>query len=223
VPFATFLSAELDFLENDCLSPGGLAELAAGGEAYGGPAEIRPRHNVVQGCYELPSASAAKAKRAGPGGQWAGIKAEHPDAILNAGAEYLTAALVGRGLYSYQLSWYAGAFPKDSLYVICSEGLREDPAWEMERLGSWMGIEAGWGDWGEIVKVGAFNVGGGGEGYTKVTEWEKAGQVGLHDVAEMGLGEELMARVREVVRAERARLNEMREQGLFWGEDCGWE
>ena len=198
-------------MQGTCLNSNGLYEKAASNEPFNG-AGARPAGNLIQGCYEFDNADAIRKRT-----QWAKLIESDGAYNLRVPNQYLYAALIGRGLYSYQIEWYVKQFDAENVMVVCSEDLKERTAATMAEVAAFVGVGSEEVDWEKVVSVGMFNVGGENKGYTKVTKWEDVAKEPSEEVPE-----EARLLMEPIVRMERDRMEEMRRSGMYVGKDCNW-
>jgi len=218
VSFEDLISAELDWLDI-CLKEGGFAQNWAKKSVFMGKVEDKPEFNIIEGCYEDDSLDIFE-----KGMQWGElVERLGPSSkrTLNVRTKYLFQALLGRGLGSYQLAWWTGAF--ENIYVVCSESLLEYTSETLNALGSWMGVSEDKGsEWEEIAKIGAYNVGDnnpGGYVYDQKISWEEFNSLANKDV-DYGLSEGTMNRVKNLINDDKRRLNALKKKFNFSGGGC---
>lgn len=101
--------------------------------------------------------------------QWADLIQQNPDKVIIGLDYHLIRSIVGRSLYSLFLtSWYA-CFPKEDIYVVCTEDLRFEPSATMSNVSRFLGLPEF--DFTNVTDGGMYNVGF-NQGYDTVTSWE---------------------------------------------------
>ena len=217
ISFNDLISAELAILDS-CLSPGGSAEQRASSSPYMGNVIDKPRFNVIEGCYEDKQDE-----------QWRQIIEQNPSVAhsVDSPLSYLFQAFVGRGLYSYQLEWWLGAF--NNVFVVCSQELKNDSKDAMTKLGNWMGVEGGSKEWEDVVQLGAYNVGGATKSYVydEKVSWDAFDKIseekgGTLAQLKMAMDPDVLKRFEQLAQDELKHLNELQKRFAFGGGKCEW-
>ena len=174
--FEDLLRAELKTIKA-CLAPGGPGEVGArerwGQEPWGKEvfAErkrkgLPPLVDIDGSCYgDFISTSVPRL-------EWQELVAAKPYKFLNVPSLHLLQAMIGRSLYVYPLEWWYEMFPKEDIYFVCTEEMRDMTGEPINQIGKFLGLPSY--NFSGIVNAGAYNVGG-HKGYDKVTSWETVG------------------------------------------------
>lgn len=168
--FEDLIAAELKVLK-DCLKPSGKAEKVANstyGSKFWAIEEISRRETsglppmiaIDESCYGGRVSSSV------PRYQWTELAEKYPKKKINVPNLHLVQSLVGRSLYTLPLEWWYAVYPKDSLYLVCSEDLRYRTSETMTNLTKFLGLPAF--DFTNATSV-MFNIGD-RPGYDKATE-----------------------------------------------------
>lgn len=102
--------------------------------------------------------------------QWAELVAKFPEKVIVNSNLHLIQSILGRGLYALPLEWWYLHFPRESLYFICTEELRDMTGQSLSRLAEFLGLPAY--NFSDVVSKGAYNVGG-HRGYDNEISWDK--------------------------------------------------
>lgn len=172
--FEEMMRAELKTLK-ECLKPGGIGERGAmrvwgstswGRTVYGERTKdgLSPLIDLDGQCYGKYYSAKAPRK------QWAELAEAQPDKFLSVPNLHLSQAMIGRSLYTYPLEWWYSMFPKEDIYFVCTEEMRDLSGEPLNRVGEFLGLPTF--NFSSVVGQGMYNVGG-HKGYDKVTSWEQ--------------------------------------------------
>ncbi|KAL7463830.1 hypothetical protein ACHAXS_004180 [Conticribra weissflogii] len=227
--FEEFARAELDVLR-DCLKPGGLAELKSR-EKYGPPDgmfadaftsrdtmkenESFPLINADEFCYGERINSTV------PLAQWEVIVQQYPEKIIDVYSIQLVRSIIGRGLYVLFLDWWYQRFPKEKIYIICTEDLRDYPAETMAKVSSYLGLPEF--DFKNVTSEGMYNVGF-HTGYDTITSWEEVQEKSVEEIDDnvsdagynVELSEELEKELKDFYEPYNERLYQMTDANCNW-------
>jgi len=144
--------------------------------------------------------------------QWAEMVAAQPNKILLDRNLHLTQAFIGRSLYLFPLEWWYAAFPNDHLYFVCTEELQDFSGEPMNSVGEFLGLPR-FDNFSEVVKGGAFNVGG-HKGYDTEISWAKIEHEHAKD--DIPLSADLRSALEDFIKPYNERLFTMT------GRRCNW-
>lgn len=175
--FEDLIKAELKVLK-ECLAPGGIAEstaqMAYGQNDWSMPEFSRRKRNgdpplvtLDESCYG-DTVSPTVPRR-----QWKQLVEDFPKKIIKVRNLHLVQSLVGRSLYALPLEWWYALFPKEDLYLFCTEDLKHHASMSMSSLADFLGLPSF--DFTNITSIGMYNVGG-NSGYDQVTKWNNTNQ-----------------------------------------------
>jgi hypothetical protein len=173
--FEDMLRAELKVLK-ECLKPGGIGETGAK-ELFGSLQWVKdaaaqreksglpPLIDLDGQCYgEYINATVPKK-------QWNDLVRAKPGKFLDVQNIHLSQAMIGRSLYTYPLEWWYAVFPRQDLYFLCTEDMRDTSGEPINQVAQFVGLPSF--DFSKVVAAGMYNVGG-HEGYDEVTSWKVA-------------------------------------------------
>ena len=212
--FEDLIAAELKALQ-ECLKPGGKAERAAS-YSYGTKQWATPEfsrrnrtglsHMVVldESCY------GGKVSKSVPRRQWKNMVLQHPNKIINVQNLHLVQSLVGRSLYALPLEWWYALYPKEDLFLFCSEDLRYRTSQSMSSLTNFLGLPTF--DFTNVTSTGMYNMGG-NTGYDSVTKWDN----GTRATEDIPISNELRKEYMEFVAPYNERLYEVVGKRCNWG------
>jgi hypothetical protein len=147
--------------------------------------------------------------------QWAELNAKYPEKVIKDENLHLTQSNIGRSLYTLPLEWWYANFPKEEIYFMCTEELRDLSGRPMNDLGLFLGLPSF--NFSHTVRKGAFNVGG-HRGFDREISWDKIEQKTNETEVKQGipLSAELLQEVSDFVRPYNERLFEL------IGRRCDW-
>ena len=169
--FEELLAAELKALRK-CLQPNGFGELDTALK-YKRMDQWRPEFSrreekklpglvvIDEYCY------GNQLSKSIPRRQWEDLVHQNPDKVINVPNIFLVQSLIGRSLYTLPLEWWYAIYPKDDLYVVCNEGLKNEAAKTMSDLSDFLGLPEF--NFTAAVNAGMYNVGE-NRGYDKPTK-----------------------------------------------------
>jgi len=170
--FEEMVAAELKNLK-ECLKPGGRAEnltITKYGELNWVKEEFQRRKrenlpimlNLQMFCY------GDRISKSIPRAQWKDLVNANSEKIINLPNLHLVESFLGRGLYTLPLEWWYLLHPKENLYLVCTENLKERPASTMSDLSDFLGLPAY--NFTNVYE-GEYNVGS-HTGYDTLTSWK---------------------------------------------------
>eukprot|EP00541_Cyclophora_tenuis_P019284 CAMPEP_0116543890 /NCGR_PEP_ID=MMETSP0397-20121206/1814_1 /TAXON_ID=216820 /ORGANISM="Cyclophora tenuis, Strain ECT3854" /LENGTH=322 /DNA_ID=CAMNT_0004068043 /DNA_START=134 /DNA_END=1102 /DNA_ORIENTATION=+ len=218
--FEDMMRAELKILRR-CLAPNGPGELGArrqwasttwGRSVY----EQRSRQNrsmlvdLDGQCYGGFVSSKV------PRIQWAELAAQQPGKFLNVHNLHLSQAMIGRSLYTYPLEWWYALFPKEDIYFVCTEEMKDKSGDPINEVGKFLGLPSF--NFSGVVSEGMYNVGG-HKGYDHVTTWDQAHaeQEQKEEKKRIPISDEFRKELMEFFKPHNERLFEL------VGRRCNWE
>ena len=102
--------------------------------------------------------------------QWSEMKNDNPQRILySLPNKQLITQFLGRSLYTLFLEWWYAIYPKNNVYIICSEDLKSSPITTMNNLTAWLGLPKY--NYTPVISHGLYNVAG-KRGYNSVMKWD---------------------------------------------------
>lgn len=215
--FEDLVRAELKQL-GECFAPGGPGSVGAKmswGSKSWAKAEFRRRHeeglppliDLDGHCY------GKKISPTVPRKQWKELLEANPEKVIDTPNVFLTQALLGRSLYVFPLEWWYMFFPKEDIYFVCTEELRDMSGESMNQVGQFLGLPSH--NFSSIVGEGAFNVGG-HKGYDKATGWDEVQKKQHEKSSEIPLSSELLKELEDFIEPYNERLFEL------VGRRCDW-
>jgi len=166
------LTAELQVLKK-CLAPDGIG-IKNAKKLYGrGAFQQEYQRRESQGLppmADIDGQCYGSRVQGAPRKQWVELARAQPHKFLNVPNLHLSQAMIGRSLYVYPLEWWYALFPKQDLYFLCTEEMRDVSGEPVNKLGRFLGLPSY--NFSSIISEGMYNVGG-HKGYDKVTSWEE--------------------------------------------------
>ena len=170
--FEEMIKAELKVLK-ECFAPGGPGQVETekmyGTQSWAVEEFKRREENGLPPLIDLDETCYGKRiSKAVPRKQWADLLAANPEKFVDLPHLFLSQALLGRSLYVFPLEWWYITFPKEEIYFMCTEEMRDLSGEPINQLGQFLGLPSY--DFSDVVGEGAFNVGG-HKGYDKEVSW----------------------------------------------------
>ena len=164
--FEDMIRAEMSMLK-ECMEPGGAAEIEGLKQSYWANSMmvsrrqrgLSPMIDIINGCY------GTEEKR---NQQWAPLRAQNPEGILDLPNTHRWEGMLGRGLYAVQAEWWYTAYPNNDIHMICSNEMKVKTASVLNSVTEFLGLPEF--VYSDIVSQGMYNVRG-HEGYDKLTSW----------------------------------------------------
>ena len=151
-----------------------------------------------------------KVSKSVPRRQWKNMVLQHPNKIINVQNLHLVQSLVGRSLYALPLEWWYALYPKEDLFLFCSEDLRYRTSQSMSSLTNFLGLPTF--DFTNVTSTGMYNMGG-NTGYDSVTKWDN----GTRATEDIPISNELRKEYMEFVAPYNERLYEVVGKRCNWG------
>jgi len=158
--FEEMMEVELKTLK-ECLKPGGKAETDA--KKYYNESwavtefERRKKEglphmvNIQMSCY------GHRVSKHVPREQWKGLVEKYPKKVINMPNLQLVESLIGRGLYTLPLDWYYALYSEKDIHLVCTEGLKQQPATTMSEVSDFLGLPSF--NFTDVVSKGVYNAG----------------------------------------------------------------
>lgn len=173
--FEEMLRAELTVLQ-ECFAPDGPGQVQTE-ERYGKKSwakqefkrrkdnGLAPLIDLDETCY------GGRVSKDVPRKQWADLLAANPEKFVDLPHLFLSQALLGRSLYVFPLEWWYMTYPKEDIYFICTEEMRDMSGEPINQLSQFLGLPNF--NFSTVVGEGMYNVGG-HKGYDKEVTWKQA-------------------------------------------------
>jgi hypothetical protein len=171
--FEDMLRAELKTLR-ECLNPGGPGERGAivrwGKEPWAQRAMTRRREKRLLPLIDLDGSCYGNfVSKSVPRKQWQELVNAYPEKFINVPALHLAQAIIGRSLYVYPLEWWYEIHPRENIYFLCTEEMRDMSGEPINKVAKFLGLPSF--NFSQVLKMGSYNVGN-HKGYDQVTSWE---------------------------------------------------
>jgi hypothetical protein len=221
--FEEMLQAEWTVLK-ECFAPGGPGEVDTR-KVFGNLSWTRDEYKrrQQQGLPPLVDLDGTcygnKVSQSIPRKQWASLLTKFPEKFVNVPNLFLAQALLGRSLDVFPLDWWYLTFPKEDIYFLCTEEMRDLSGEPINQLGQFLGLPSF--NFSSAVSEGMFNVGG-HKGYDKQVSWEKVEEEAKDHSSknetekEIPLSDEFRKELEDFIRPFNERLFEL------IGRRCNW-
>lgn len=224
--FEEMLRAELEVLK-ECFAPGGPGQVESekiyGSKSWAKAEYKRRQENGLPPLIDLDETCYGdRVSETVPRKQWAHLLEANPEKFVELPHFYLTQALLGRSLYVFPLEWWYLTFPKEDIYFICTEEMRDLSGEPINELTQFLGLPSY--DFSSVVGEGMYNVGG-HKGYDKEVAWdevekeeeeESTGDDHSSNGTEIPLSDEFRQELEDFIRPFNERLFEL------IGRRCNW-
>lgn len=172
--FEEMMRAELQVLK-ECFAPGGPGQVETEkmyGTASWARAEFqRRKQNKLPPLIDLDETCYGdRVSKSVPRRQWQDLLQANPDKFVDLPNLFLSQALLGRSLYLFPLEWWYLTFPKEEIYFICTEEMRDLTGEPINELTQFLGLPSY--NFSSVVGEGMYNVGG-HKGYDKEVTWDE--------------------------------------------------
>jgi len=172
--FEEMLRAELAVLK-ECFAPGGPGQVETermyGTKSWAKDEFQRRKENKLPPLIDLDETCYGnRVSKDVPRKQWADLLAAHPEKFVDLPHLFLSQALLGRSLYVFPLEWWYITFPKEEIYFICTEEMRDMTGEPINELTQFLGLPSY--NFSSVVGEGMYNVGG-HKGYDKEVTWDE--------------------------------------------------
>lgn len=150
-----------------------------------------------------------------PREQWAELMDMYPEKVITNKNLHLQQSFIGRSLYTLPLEWWYVGLPRQDIYFLCTEDLKDFSGVPFDKLALFLGLPAF--NFSSVLQEGAFNVGG-HRGYDTEVSWDvMAKENTTIDADNIPLTEELREEVLAFIRPYNERLFDL------VGRRCPWD